>query len=160
MFTSVALATFENNEVDVDADIVIHPDEAVDNVIGLLGAEQAEQGEGEMEDWGEDELVEEAPDVWEAREPIGPTAILLDVDETCASLKGQKQVGHVENAVRDKGLVKCIRIGDGLISNWVDDIDWQVSQVCQRLHNDPDFADKQINIVGFGQGGLIGRAVV
>ena len=28
------------------------------------------------------------------------------------------------------------------------------------MHNDPDFAGREINIVGFAQGGLIARAVV
>lgn len=37
---------------------------------------------------------------------------------------------------------------------------WQASTICHKLHNDPDFAGKEINIVGISQGGLIARTVV
>ena len=32
--------------------------------------------------------------------------------------------------------------------------------ICNKLHNHPDFANREINLVGISQGGLLARAVV
>lgn len=37
---------------------------------------------------------------------------------------------------------------------------WQAATVCHKIHNDPDYAGKEISIVGISQGGLIARTVV
>jgi palmitoyl-protein thioesterase len=39
-------------------------------------------------------------------------------------------------------------------------MDWQIHQACHSLRNDPDYAGKEINIVGISQGGLISRSIV
>lgn len=39
-------------------------------------------------------------------------------------------------------------------------MDWQVHTACRKLHHDPDYRGKEINIVGLSQGGLIARALV
>ena len=39
-------------------------------------------------------------------------------------------------------------------------MNWQAATVCHKLHNDPDYAGKEINLVGISQGGLIARTVV
>ena len=37
---------------------------------------------------------------------------------------------------------------------------WQADIVCHKVHNDPDFAGKEFNLIGISQGGLIARTVV
>mmetsp|Transcript_43536 Transcript_43536/g.57631 ORF Transcript_43536/g.57631 Transcript_43536/m.57631 type:complete len:230 (-) Transcript_43536:172-861(-) len=37
---------------------------------------------------------------------------------------------------------------------------WQADIVCHKLHNDPMYAGKEINLLGISQGGLIARTVV
>ena len=56
----------------------------------------------------------------------------------------------IRNSLGDKAyVVKCIELGEGVVTSVFDRLDLQVSSVCHRLHNDPDFADQEINLIGF-----------
>jgi len=56
--------------------------------------------------------------------------------------------------------VKCVEIGDGKNSSMFTRMFWQADIVCHKLHNDPMYAGKEINLLGISQGGLIARTVV
>ena len=59
-----------------------------------------------------------------------------------------------------RAIVKCFEVGDGNISSIFDKLEWWASTICHKLHNDPDFSNREINIVGISQGGLLARAVI
>ena len=60
--------------------------------------------------------IEEKP-----RGPIGPVVVLLDIGDQCPSTAKEDKI---REAIENKGLVKCLQIGDGFISTFVDDLDW------------------------------------
>ena len=64
------------------------------------------------------------------------------------------------NAIDHQAVVKCIEIGDGNITSIFEMMPTQVATMCHKIHNDPDFAGKEMSIVGISQGGLIARSVV
>ena len=72
----------------------------------------------------------------------------------------QGWVDGIAESIDNRAVVKCIEIGDGETTSMFMRMRWQADVVCHKLHNDPDFADKEINLVGISQGGLTARTVV
>jgi triacylglycerol esterase/lipase EstA (alpha/beta hydrolase family) len=56
--------------------------------------------------------------------------------------------------------VKCVEVGNGWETSENTSMFVQIDMACRAIKNDPDFAGKQINIVGLSQGGSIARGVV
>ena len=89
---------------------------------------------------------------------VAPVVVLHGVGDNCPG--AQYYVDAIANSIDHQAVVKCVEIGNGTISSMFTRMKWQASIVCHKLHNDPDFAGKEINIVGLSQGGLIARTVV
>ncbi len=66
----------------------------------------------------------------------------------------------ISDSLNNETVVKCLEIGDGQNTSEFLEIQLQADVVCMKLHNDPDYADKEINLLGISQGGLIARTVV
>ena len=66
----------------------------------------------------------------------------------------------IGKAIDNRAVVKCIAIGDGNTTSIFERMPWQVSTMCHKIQNDPDFAGKEMSIIGISQGGLIARSVV
>ena len=68
--------------------------------------------------------------------------------------------GVLDQAIDYKAVVKCIEFGDGITDSLFFRNKWQAVKICQKLMNDPDFAVKEISLVGLSQGGITARAIV
>jgi triacylglycerol esterase/lipase EstA (alpha/beta hydrolase family) len=67
----------------------------------------------------------------------------------------------MKKGINDESVpVKCVEIGNGKFSSKFERMEYQIKQGCHTLLTDPDYADKEINIVGISQGGLISRGIV
>ena len=88
---------------------------------------------------------------------VAPVALFHGINDHCPQTEW---IDAISEGIDYAAPVKCIEIGNGNISSIFERMNWQVMTACHHLHNDPDFADKEINIVGLSQGGLISRAVV
>ena len=66
----------------------------------------------------------------------------------------------IANSLDHQTVVKCLEIGDGKITSMFLEMQLQADVICHKLHNDPDYAGKEINLLGISQGGLIARTVV
>ena len=74
----------------------------------------------------------------EEKQRIGPTALILDIGAQCPETNWE---GWLRDAIDDRGLVKCMQLGDGFWSSIFTPFDQQIEQACYILHNDPDYAD-------------------
>ena len=87
----------------------------------------------------------------------GPIAVIHGMNSSCP-------FGHwtraISRSINHKAVVKCIEVGDGITSSLFEHVEWQSAKICQKLHNDPDFAGKEISLVGMSQGGLTARTIV
>jgi len=92
-----------------------------------------------------------------ARAEVGPVAIFHGINSHCPTDDWSQMI---LDGIDYAAVVKCVEIGDGVISSIFERMEWQVKQGCRTLRNDPDFAGKEINIVGLSQGGLIARSIV
>ena len=88
---------------------------------------------------------------------VAPVALLHGVDDSCPQTAW---TDYISEAINNQAVVKCVEVGDGVATSIFERIKWQAATVCHKLHNDPDYAGKEINIVGISQGGLIARTVV
>ena len=66
----------------------------------------------------------------------------------------------ISESIDNSAVVKCVEIGDGKITSMFERMRWQADTICHKLHTDPDYAGKEINLIGISQGGLIARTVV
>ena len=53
--------------------------------------------------------------------PIAPTAVFVDEGSYCPS---QLETDYIRNAINNRGLVKCMTIGDGLMTGLMVDPDY------------------------------------
>ena len=66
----------------------------------------------------------------------------------------------ISESINNETVVRCLEIGDGKKTSIFRGMTQQAEEVCEKLKSDPDYAGKEINLVGISQGGLIARAVV
>ena len=88
---------------------------------------------------------------------LNPTALLHGVNDFCPR---DDWTTFIRYYIGDRGKVKCIEVGDGWSTSYRMDMFYQGYLVCQKLLNDPDFAGREVNIVGLSQAGVAARAVV
>lgn len=93
-----------------------------------------------------------------AAQEIAPIAIFHGISDSCDGLSWW--VDRICAAVPEGTPCKCVEIGGGYWASLFEKMDWQVATGCRKIKNDPDFAGKEINVIGFSQGGLIARSVV
>ena len=79
-------------------------------------------------------------------DPIAPVVILHGIDSDCNDIHAW--ITDIAIEISNRAIVKCVEIGDGKVTSIFERMKWQVNTVCHKLHNDPDFADKEISIVG------------
>ena len=72
--------------------------------------------------------------------------VLHGIDDDCNNV--HTWVNDIAVEIENRAVVKCVEIGEGKVTSIFERMNWQVSTVCHKLHNDPDFADKEISIVG------------
>ena len=89
---------------------------------------------------------------------IAPVLVLHGLNGNCNQI--HSWVEMTGDAIEHQAVVKCIEIGDGNITSIFEMMPLQVATMCHKIHNDPDFAGKEMSIVGISQGGLIARSVV
>ena len=87
-----------------------------------------------------------------------PVALLHGVNGSCGQV--QSWVDMIAESIDHEAVVKCVEVGDGETTSMFEQMKWQAATVCHKLHNDPDFDGKEINLIGISQGGLIARTVV
>jgi len=73
----------------------------------------------------EPEVYEEEMSEEEELLPFAPTAAFVDFGESCQSFKPTMRLIH--KWTTDRGLFKCMKIGDGLHSSVMEDMDWQIT---------------------------------
>ena len=88
---------------------------------------------------------------------VAPIAVFHGIDDHCPQ---QEWLDMISEGIDYAAPVECIEIGTGRLTSIFERIEWQVLTACHHLHNNPIFANKQINIVGISQGGLISRGIV
>lgn len=93
-----------------------------------------------------------------AQAAVAPVALLHGVNGSCPQIHSWTEM--IAEAIDNQAVVKCVEVGDGENTSMFERMKWQASTVCHKLHNDPDFAGKEVSIVGISQGGLIARTVV
>ena len=76
---------------------------------------------------------------------VAPIALFHGIAANCPQTEWETAIS---NGIGGKGLVKCIEVGNGYWTSMHIDISLQVDLACQALKGDPDFAGKQINLVG------------
>lgn len=87
----------------------------------------------------------------------GPIAVIHGMNSSCPM---EFWTEAIAEAIEYKAVVKCIEFGDGITDSLFFRNDWQAAKICQKLMNDPDFAGKEISLVGMSQGGIVARAIV
>lgn len=76
---------------------------------------------------------------------VAPVALFHGVNSACPYSEWEALISE---GIDYQAVVKCVEIGDGRLSSMFERMEWQIKQGCRSLKNDPDFAGKQINIVG------------
>ena len=72
----------------------------------------------------------------------------------------QPWVDMISESLNHSTVVKCLEIGNGANTSVFTPVQDQADVICDKLHSDPDYAGKEINLLGISQGGLIARSVV
>ena len=54
----------------------------------------------------------------------------------------------ISESLNHSTVVRCLEIGDGANTSVFTPVQDQADVICHKLHNDPDYADKEINLVG------------
>ena len=84
-----------------------------------------------------------------------PTAIFHGLNDNCTN--NMAIVKHLSQATNNS-YVKCIEVGNGRRDTWFTDVMDQAQVGCSNLKMDANFSmAKQINVLGFSQGGIIAR---
>ena len=78
-------------------------------------------------------------------EAVAPVALLHGVDDSCPQTAW---TDYISEAIDYQAVVKCVEVGDGVATSIFERMKWQAATVCHKLHNDPDFAGQEINLVG------------
>lgn len=60
----------------------------------------------------------------------------------------QPWVDMISESLNHSTVVRCLEIGDGANTSVFTPVQDQADVICHKLHNDPDYADKEINILG------------
>lgn len=94
--------------------------------------------------WGEGNLPEVYDRVYD--DEIAPVVVLHGLNGNCNQI--QQWVTDIDTEIGGQAVVKCLEIGDGNVSSIFERMEWQINTVCHKIHNDPDFAGKEISIVG------------
>ena len=82
--------------------------------------------------------------IW-AASAVAPVALFHGIDDRCPQ---QEWLDYISKGINYAAPVKCVEIGTGKLTSIFERVEWQVLTACHHLHNDPDFAGKEINIVG------------
>ena len=77
---------------------------------------------------------------------IAPVLVLHGLNGNCNQI--HSWVEMTADAIEHQAVVKCIEIGDGNITSIFEMMPLQVQTMCHKIHNDPDFAGKEMSIVG------------
>jgi triacylglycerol esterase/lipase EstA (alpha/beta hydrolase family) len=86
---------------------------------------------------------------------IAPVVLLHGIAASCPQPEWEDAIVRTSSA-----FVKCVEVGNGVETSENTSMFVQIDMACRAIKNDPDFAGKQINIVGLSQGGSIARGVV
>ena len=77
---------------------------------------------------------------------MAPVVLLHGVNSSCAGQ--QNWADSIADAIDHQAVVKCVEIGDGKNTSMFERMKWQAATVCHKINNDPDYAGKEISIVG------------
>ena len=75
----------------------------------------------------------------------GPIAVIHGMNSSCPM---EFWTEAIAEAIGFKAVVKCIEVGDGITSSLFERNEHQIAKLCQKLRSDPDFAGKEMSLVG------------
>ena len=109
-------------------------------------------------EYNESPFIEEPP----ASGPMSkgstiPTAIFHGITDGCAYTKGKRNERLISEGTG--AYVKCINVGLPVIGSLLDNFHSIAQKACMKITQDENF-DGEFNILGYSQGGLIGRYIV
>ena len=97
----------------------------------------------DLDDLGGKDLIEP---VKQDYSNVAPVALLHGVNSGCNNVA--EWVTRISDSLDNQVPVKCVEIGDGKNTSMFMRMWWQADVVCHKLHNDPVFAGKEINLLG------------